>query len=530
MVLCNERNRKRLWRKGRIRDMRLKMPAVFSDNMVLQRRKHVLIWGNAESGSCVTVWVAGQSADTIAENGEWCIKLAPMEAGGPYEMVVTAKDETLSFQNVLVGEVWLAGGQSNMELELQNSDNGKEVIKYTDDERIRFYYTPKIAYLGQELDEAEAHNCWMECKPEKTATWSAVGYYFAKQISKELDVPVGIIGCNWGGTIANNWVSRESLLKHGELAHFVKEYDELVAKLNYDEYLKELAEYKEYHAEWEKKTAELNERKPGVSWEEMLAYAGECRWPGPMGPLHEFRPAGLYECMVKRVAPFTLGGALYYQGESDENNHTIYRCLLQNLIEEWRCLWQDDELPFAIVQLPVFATEEKTGCGWGAIRKAQQDVYKTVKNTSLTTIIDCGEQHNIHPTDKETVGKRVAANVLKDIFGNAVLNGNGPCAIDYERDKVNDNSAIRVLFCGAEEGFYKNNEKLSEQEYDIDGFEIAGADGRYASAKVVISKNSILLYSEQIVKPEKVRYGNMNYYHAELKDSIGRPVMPFWFE
>lgn len=159
---------------------------------------------------------------------------------------------------------------------------------------------------------------------------------------------------------------------------------------------------------------------------------------------------------------------------------------------------------FAIVQLPVLATEEKTGCGWESIRKAQQDVYKTVKNTSLTTIIDCGEQHNIHPTDKETVGKRVAANVLKDIFGNAVLNGNEPCAIDYERDKVNDNSAIRVLFCGA--------------------------DGRYASAKVVISKNSILLCSEQIVKPEKVRYGNMNYYHAELKDSIGRPVMPFWFE
>lgn len=509
-------------------DMKLKMPAVFSNHMVLQRRKHVFIWGNAESGSTVTVSVAGQTVDTVAENGAWSVKLAPMEAGGPYEMVVTSGDEKISFQNVLVGEVWLAGGQSNMELELQNSDNGKEVIKQTEDERIRFYYTPKIAQLGEALEEAEVQNSWMECKPEKTATWSAVGYYFAKQISEALDVPVGMIGCNWGGTIADNWVSRESLLKHKELAHLVEEYDKLVENQNQEEYLKELAEYKVYHAEWEKKVNECYAKQPDIAWEDVLAYAGENRWPGPMGPLHEYRPAGLYECMVKRVAPFTLGGALYYQGESDENNHTIYRCLLQNLIEEWRELWQDDELPFAIVQLPVFATDEKTGYGWGAIRKAQQDVYKTIKNTSLTTIIDCGEQFNIHPTDKEMVGNRVAANVLKDIFGFTDCNGNGPCAMDYVKDSVNGQSAIRVLFHGATEGFYIDGQKLSEQEYDIEGFEIAGADGVYAPAKVVITENALLIYNEQVTKPEKVRYGHQNYFCVELKDVNGYPVMQFW--
>ena len=508
--------------------MKLKMPAVFSNHMVLQRRKHVLVWGNAESGSKVTVSIAGQSVETSAENGAWSVKLAPMEAGGPYEMVVTAENETISFENVLVGEVWFAGGQSNMELELQNSDNGKEVIKQTEDERIRFYYTPKIAQLGQELEEAEAKNAWMECKPEKTATWSAVGYYFARQISKALDVPVGIIGCNWGGTIADNWVSRESLLKHKELAHLVEEYDELVANQNHEEYLKELAEYKEYYAVWEKKVNEIYAKQPDIAWEDVLSIAGENRWPGPMGPLHEYRPAGLYECMVKRVAPFTLGGALYYQGESDENNHTIYRSLLQNLIEEWRGLWQDDELPFAIVQLPVFATDEKTGYGWGAIRKAQQDVYKTIKNTSLTTIIDCGEQFNIHPTDKETVGNRVAANVLKDIFGFADSNGNGPCAVDYVPDSVHDHAGIKVLFAGAEEGFYQNGERLLEQAYDIEGFEIAGADGVYVPAKVIVAENALFLYSEQIEKPEKVRYGHKNYFHVELKDVKGYPVMPFW--
>lgn len=516
------------YEKGIVIDMSLKMPAVFSSHMVLQRRKHVCVWGSARTGSIVTVSVAGQVIDTVVENGTWSVKLMPMEAGGPYEMVVTSENETLRFDNVLIGEVWLAGGQSNMELELQNSDNGKEVTKQTFDERIRFYYTPKIAQLGEALEALEAENVWMECKPEKTATWSAVGYYFAEQISKVLDVPVGIIGCNWGGTIADNWVSRESLLKHKELAHLVEEYDELVANQNHEEYIKELAEYKVYHAEWEKKVNECYAKQPDIAWEDVLAYAGENRWPGPMGPLHEYRPAGLYECMVKRVAPYTLGGALYYQGESDENNHTIYRCLLQNLIEEWRSLWQDNELPLAIVQLPVFATDEKTGYGWGAIRKAQQDVYKTIKNTSLTTIIDCGEQYNIHPTDKETVGNRVAANVLKDIYGFADYNGNGPCAVEYIIESVNGQNGIKVLFHGAEGGFYKNGEKLSEQEYDIDGFEIAGEDGVYASAKVVIAESAIFLYSEQIENPTKVRYGHKNYFHVELKDDKGRPVMPFW--
>lgn len=508
--------------------MKLRMPAVFSNHMVLQRRKHTLIWGTVQQGSKVTVTLAGQCVDTVAEDGSWSVKLAPMEAGGPYEMTVSSENEILRFQNVLIGEVWLAGGQSNMELELQNSDNGKEVIKQTLDERIRFYYTPKLAQLGEDLEAAEAENSWMECKPEQTATWSAVGYYFAKKLSKALDVPVGIIGCNWGGTIADNWVSRESLLSHKELAQLVEEYDTLVASLNYEEYIKELEEYKIYHAEWEKKVNECYVKQPDMAWEDVLSIAGENRWPGPMGPLHEYRPAGLYECMVKRVAPYTLGGALYYQGESDENNHTIYRALLQNLIEEWRGLWQDNELPFAIVQLPVFATDEKTGCGWGAIRKAQQDVYKTIKNTSLTTIIDCGEENNIHPTDKETVGNRVAANVLKDIFEMEEFNGNGPCAVEYIIESVNGQNGIKVWFHGAERGFYKNGENLSEQEYDIDGFEIAGADGVYALAKAVIAESAIFLYSEQVEKPVKVRYGHKNYFHVELKDDKGRPVMPFW--
>jgi sialate O-acetylesterase len=227
--------------------------------------------------------------------------------------------------------------------------------------------------------------------------------------------------------------------------------------------------------------------------------------------------------MVCRVAPYTLGGALYYQGESDENNHAIYRSLLQNLIEEWRRLWQDEELPFAIVQLPVYAdTGEETGHGWGEIRKAQQDIYRTVKNTSLTVITDCGEAHNIHPTDKKTVGNRLAENVLKDIFTLTKFNGNGPRAIDYDRTVVGDINGVKVYF--------EPPEILMTDEAQIDGFEIAGADGEYVSAKASIGRDYVVLYNSEVKEPVKVRYGSKNYYQPVLKDANGRPVMPFWFE
>ena len=208
---------------------RIKLPAIFTDNMVFQRRAHVCIWGEARDTEYIEAAIAGQIRRTKVVDGRFELKLNPMEAGGPYELCVKAMQtdeqgtvnknesgtiaaDTIVFKNVLVGEVWLAGGQSNMELELQNSDNGKEVVAHTQDDLLRFYYTPKVSYICDELLKAEEESCWMKCEPGTTAAWSAVAYYWAVRIRKELDVPVGIIGCNWGGTYAHNWVSRESLL------------------------------------------------------------------------------------------------------------------------------------------------------------------------------------------------------------------------------------------------------------------------------------------------------------------------------
>ena len=451
-----------------------------------------------------------------------------------------------------------------MELELQNSDNGKEVVAHTQDDLLRFYYTPKVSYICDELLKAEEESCWMKCEPGTTAAWSAVAYYWAVRIRKELDVPVGIIGCNWGGTYAHNWVSRESLLGHDRTAHFVTEYEDMVAHQDFDEYLKELEEYREYYKEWVKRVDACYTRNPEIEWSKVLEICGENRWPGPSGPHFEYRPYGLYESMLIRVAPYTIKGALYYQGENDENNNEIYDILLENLITEWRRLWHDDELAFSIVQLPVHDPDtEKTGRGWGGIRRAQDKICRTIKNTSLTVITDCGNKKNIHPTDKKTVGERLAENTLKDIYGLAGYNGNGARLAGYEFTCRDGHEGILLHFSGAEDGFYRKKEDCEgaasqEELVRVDnpgekmvfgardsknvplGFEIgcrniaAGSDNdknenvTYYHAIAEIAGGDIFIYNENVSGPVSARYGNDNYFRPIFLDKCGRPIVPFW--
>lgn len=548
----------------------IKLPAIFSDNMVLQRRAHVCIWGEADNAGSVEVSIAGQTVTERVHGGRFEVKLNPMEAGGPFTLCVRTKDDVMTFENVLVGEVWLAGGQSNMELELQNSDNGKEVVAHTQDDLLRFYYTPKVSYICDELFKAEQESCWQKCEPGTTAAWSAVAYYWAVRMRRELDVPVGIVGCNWGGTYAHNWVSRESLLAHEQTAHFVREYEDMVAHQDFDEYLRELEEYREYYKEWVKRVDACYAENPDIEWAKVLEICGENRWPGPSGPRFEYRPCGLYESMIKRIAPYTIKGALYYQGENDENNNEIYDVLLENLITEWRRLWRDDELAFAIVQLPVHDPDtEKTGHGWGGIRRAQDKICRTIENTSLTVITDCGNKKNIHPTDKRTVGERLAENTLKDIYGLSGHNGNGAVLSGYELVSRDGKAGILLHFDGAEEGFYRKksdcegaakkeelikiealknksetdgiNEKNVSAEYmenvsaeyeSAPGFEIGSpdADGRlhWYPAQAEILGSDIFIYNTEAEEPVSARYGNDNYFRPIFLDKEGRPIVPFW--
>lgn len=500
----------------------IKLAAIFKDNMVLQRRKNVRVFGYCNPEDEIHVQLNDISVQAIKTNKKdgtyFEAVLPPMEAGGPYLLTVGGEYEECLLHNVMVGEVWLAGGQSNMELELQNSKDGAQVIENVKKQNIRFYNTPRIGFEGEELDAAELESQWYECDKETVATWSAIGYYFASKLAKELSgVTIGIIGCNWGGTSASCWMSEESLAACKETQIFLDEYDKAMEGKTLEEYLQEKAEYEIYHAKWEAKTAEYYATHENPAWCEVIEYAGENRWPGPMGPRNEYRPAGLYKSMILRIAPYTLGGVLFYQGESDDSKPRQYYTLLQGMIAEWRKIFKNEQLPFYMVQLPMFMNAgDKDYKNWPIIREAQMRIFQKLKHTGIAVIIDCGEFNNIHPLDKESVGERLANQVLALEFCKKDVPVFGP----VYRDCVIERDTMRLYFDYASEG-------IIQTEDTITGFEIAGEDKQFVPAKAMIEKSEIVVHSPMVAKPMYVRYLWTNYAPVTLFGKNKLPVAPF---
>lgn len=497
----------------------LKLPAIFSDHMILQRNKPVVIWGESDAER-VTVTIQDAHVVTYVKDGKWRTFLPPMEAGGPYELVVTTDaEETITYKDVMYGEIWLAGGQSNMELELQNSKDGADAVSEAYNELVRFYYVPKVSYLCDELYEEEAKSSWELCRPENAGRWSAVGYYFARKLAAQLDVPVGVIGCNWGGTSASCWMSREALEEDTVISSYIKEYDEIMESLDLEAYYKEREEYIIYQAEFDRKCKEYYETAANPTWDGALEVCGENKYPGPMGPRSEYRPAGLYETMIRRIAPYTLAGFLYYQGEQDDQKPKSYYNLLTRLIRQWREDWNDDKLPFMIVQLPMFMNETDEDLkNWAIIREAQHRVYRTVKNTGLAVILDLGEFNNIHPANKQPVGERLALQAMYHAYGmdNAVR-AFGP----FYQSCYTEKSYIWLIFNHVKDGIVCHGEEPV-------GFEVAGQDKVfYPADSVLIQGNQIRLFSAQVKKPVFARYNWTNYATVNMFGKNGLPMAPF---
>ncbi|CDC93312.1 sialate O-acetylesterase [Roseburia sp. CAG:380] len=497
----------------------LKLPAIFSDHMILQRRKPVVIWGESDARK-VTVTIQDARVVTYVQDGKWQLFLPPMEAGGPYVLTVkTDNDEVKTYEDVMYGEIWLAGGQSNMELELQNSKDGAVAVSEAHNELLRFYYTPKVSYLCDELYEQEEKSCWELCCPENVGRWSAVGYYFARKLAAQLDVPVGIIGCNWGGTSASCWMSREALESDKVISSYVEEYDEIVANQDFDAYCKEREEYIVYQAEFDKNCKHYYETTPNPTWEGALEVCGENKYPGPMGPRSEYRPAGLYETMIQRIAPYTLAGFLYYQGEEDDKKPRSYYNLLSRLIRQWREDWHDDKLPFMIVQLPMFSNVgEENLTNWPLIREAQHRVYRTVKNTGLAVVLDKGEYSNIHPIDKQPVGERLALQAMYHAYGlDNEVRAFGP----FYQSCYTLQSYIWLIFNHVRDGIICTGEKPL-------GFEVAGQDKVfYPADSVQIQGNRVRLFSANVKEPVYARYNWRNYAEVNMFGKNGLPMAPF---
>lgn len=508
----------------------LRAAAVFSDNMVLQRKKKIRVFGTADSGSRITVSLLNQIGEAICRDGKWTVYLPEFEAAEGAQMVISDGKDTIYFTNIAIGEVWLAGGQSNMELELQNAEGGREILKNgaKKDEtlkRIRFYYTPKVAYVCETLYEAEEKSHWELFSEINAARWSAVGFFFARELAEKLqreekDITIGVIGCIWGGTSASAWMSREALMEQEATRSYVEEYENSDwVKKSKEEQIKDYDDYLIYHADWEKKAAEIYIKDPMMPFDQVQEIIGVCRYPGPMNCVNFTRPCGLYESMLKRIAPYTLRGFLYYQGESDDHKPDAYYQLFTRMIRQWRDDFQDASLPFLMVQLPMHRYQHDPDTkSWCLIREAQMKAYDTVKNTGIAVIIDCGQFHEIHPKNKKPVGQRLAMQALcqvyhlmeeKEVFG------------PVYQDFLYRDGGMVISFQYAEDGFCVKR--------GLTGFEIAGENQLFYPAKAIVSpdENTVFLSAEEVKQPVMARYLWTNYGEVTLFGVNGLPAAPF---
>ena len=494
----------------------LKAAQVFSSNMVLQRDKNVLVWGEGDNGRTVTVSFNGVSRSAAVKDSKWQVKLPPMQAGEESHMTVTDGTDTLTFYNVIVGEVWFLGGQSNMELELQNAKDGAEYLSQLDENTpVRYYYTPKVATAEQAQQQGE-NSGWSKAGSESSKAWSAVGFHFGMKLAKELGVTVGLIGCNWGGTSASSWVDRKTLENDKTISSYIEEYDEKIKGKTLEQQKAEYEDYLKYEAKWNEDQQRIMAQEPDLGWDQLQERIGKNLWPGPINEFNPFRPTNMFENMVMRVCPYTIKGFLYYQGESDDHKPDSYYRLFTSLIALWREKWGDDTLPFIMVQLPMFKyAADPDYKHWCKIRSAQMKAYRTVKNTGIAVILDCGEFNEIHPKDKLPVGERLFMQAMELCYG-GWENAYAPML----KRVVYDNGKAKLSFCHAENGFDVKGEKAA-------GFCIAGADGEFKEAEADIQGSSIILSSPEVADPEYVSWCWYNYAEVTVFGKNGIPLAPF---
>lgn len=495
-----------------------RLASVFSDHMVLSRNHPIRLFGEAESGTRIMATLNGSTASATAREHRFEIVLPPMTAEGPHILTVTCGDETLAFYDVMIGEVYLAGGQSNMELELQNADDGKRLVAEANHPDIRFYNVPKQPWLDAAARAAERATRWHVVTPGACAELSAVAYHFAVRLQAAHGVPVGIIDCYWGGTSIACWLEEAALRLTTAGNDLLEAYAARIAGKTDEQFDMESKAHDDAFQAWCNRVDALKAQHPDLPMPQINELAGACPWGPPIGRKSPFRPAGLAETMVKRVAPYTLTGILYYQGEEDTSHPELYLPLMMTLVPYWRGLFRDDALPFLFAQLPMFiAANEVDDKRWAVLRHAQECAHKALRNTGLAVLIDCGEFDNIHPTDKQTVGERLYWQTEKVACGNADA-PDSPRALYVLREGdailVTLDTPVRVVGEQAQPAL----------------LEVAGADGVFHPATANIGGNTLRLTAEGVQEPVEARYAWVNYGKVNLFGEVGLPLAPFWLK
>jgi sialate O-acetylesterase len=479
-------------------DFRLGSP--ISDHMVLQREKPVAVWGWADLGESVTVAFAGQSKSvTVGADGKWRLQLDPIKASAESRsLVVTGKDgHQLEVKDVLVGEVWLGSGQSNMAMTVQASNNFEAEKAAAVYPLIRHY---QESSTHSERPEPEGKGVWRACAPETVGGFSAVLYFFGREIHREVGVPVGLVNTSVGGTPIESWVSAETQSSDPETkAVFdtqTKNHLAFDAVKAAETYEKQLADWK---VAVEKATAAKTElpRKPADPVATRKFKGG---------------PAGLYNGKVVNLAPYTLRGMLWYQGEGNAGNPGIYEKQLSQLVTSWRALWQD-EVPFAWVQLPNY--RDSASESWPRMRESMMKVLVLPK-TGMAVTLDIGDPLDIHPKNKQDVGKRLSFWALETVYGRKVAAISGPLPAG---SKV-EHSALRISLRHADG--LKTRDGSAPR-----GFLIAGSDRVWKKAVGRIEGTEVVVSSPEVAAPVAVRYAWAENPDCNLVNGAGLPATSF---
>jgi len=448
----------------------IRLPKIFSDKMVLQHGDSVTIWGTADANEQLTVTIGESSAKTVAdESGRWKISIAPPAVGGPYELAVAGAESRVVFNDVAVGEVWICSGQSNMQWSMQQSlhfDNKEARDAYfaeINNPNIRLFTVPANAVEDQASDFTEAV-AWEECRGESASEFSATAYFFAIALQKYdrlKDVPIGLIDSSWGGTPVEAWTSMDAMSAHESLSPLLKHWEE-----------------------------NPDNRSPS-------------------------RPSTLFNGMIAPLIPYSVRGAIWYQGESNVGRARQYQTIFESMIQDWRSRFGQGDIPFYYVQLAPFRYDKDPQALaelWDAQRKSLR-----IPNTGMIGCSDIGDLKDIHPKNKEVVGQRLARLAMVDTYGQADLVATGPIysGMGFSEDKTK----IIVEFANAE-GLKSGGESL-------EGFLICGPGGEFQPAEARIDGQTVVVWAGELKQPAHVRYLWKGTDAASLFNGADLPAFPF---
>ncbi len=425
---------------------------LFSDNGILQRDMKVPVWGITDQPEQVTVSFAGQTVSATPSDGKWQVELSPLKASSTgQDLVVKQGEQTITRKNVVVGDVWLCGGQSNMQWPIKSSAGKDEALATSANPNIRLF-TVKREGKPQPLKDLDSGE-WKEAAASTIEDFTAVGYFFGRALEKTVHVPVGLISSNVGGTTAERWMAIEAIESNAEI-------------------------------------------------KEMKAPQGK---------------ADLYNAMIAPLAPFAVKGAIWYQGESNASQPYCYRHVLAAVIKNWRDTFNCGEFPFLIVELAPYMpiVKEPVDQEWAVVRESMQWIGKNVPNTATVSIVDIGDEKDIHPQQKQPVGERLAIAARVMTYGEKIT----PAGPQFESLKIEGNKAI-IHFKNIGGG-------LEAKGGELTGFTLAGADKKFHLAKATIEGDTVVVTSDEVPSPEAVRFGWANFPLVNLWNKDGLPAHPF---